>query len=145
MATPADPFGLERFVEAQDAGRTFERAIAELSAGRKRSHWMWFVFPQLAGLGSSPTAVRYAISGRPEAEAYLRHPLLGERLRRSAKLVAALPTSSAEDVFGALDALKLRSSMTLFAAAGDQDAEFVAVLTKYFDGARDVRTLRALA
>ena len=114
----SDPYDLSRFVDAQE--RVYDDAVGELRAGRKTSHWMWFVFPQIAGLGRSPTAQRYAISSLGEAEAYLAHPVLGERLRECARVLTELEGRSAEQVFGGLDALKLRSSMTLFAdATGD--------------------------
>ena len=109
---------LERFVDAQDD--IYDRVVAELRAGRKTSHWMWFVFPQIAGLGRSPTAVRYAISGSEEARAYLAHPVLGPRLRECAGILLGHSGLSAFDIFGGIDAMKLRSSMTLFAeATGD--------------------------
>jgi uncharacterized protein (DUF1810 family) len=118
-------FDLERFVRAQNAGGTYARALAERRAGAKRSHWMWFVFPQVAGLGHSETARLYAVSGLPEARAYLRHPVLGPRLRECAKALAALGTTDAAEVLGPVDATKLRSSMTLFerAAQDVSDAE----------------------
>src|ERR1700757_3448214 len=110
-----DPYDLQRFVAAQDSGGTYEQARAELRSGRKRSHWMWFVFPQIAGLGQSPTSRRYAISSLDEARAYLAHPVLGARLLDCARIVGELDDRSAEEIFGAIDAMKLRSSMTLFA------------------------------
>src|ERR1700751_4692354 len=114
-----DPFNLERFVTAQAS--IFDTALGELGAGKKRSHWMWFVFPQLRGLGSSPTAVRFGISSADEARAYLGHVLLGSRLRECARLVARIDGRSARDVFGWPDDMKLRSSMTLFAHAADDN------------------------
>jgi uncharacterized protein (DUF1810 family) len=137
-----DPHDLARFVTAQDGA--LDDARAELRAGRKRSHWMWFVFPQVAGLGSSPVAQHYAISGLDEARAYLAHPVLGPRLRECAELAAAVPGRSASEVFGYPDDLKLRSSMTLFAAADPDAPEFTAVLDRYFDGEPDPRTLSLL-
>jgi uncharacterized protein (DUF1810 family) len=137
-----DPHDLARFVTAQDGA--LDDARAELRAGRKRSHWMWFVFPQVAGLGSSPVAQHYAISGLDEARAYLAHPVLGPRLRECAELAAAVPGRSASEVFGYPDDLKLRSSMTLFAAADPDAPEFTAVLDRYFDGEPDPRTLALL-
>ncbi|WP_099020710.1 DUF1810 domain-containing protein [Mycolicibacterium palauense] len=142
--------GLRRFVEAQSG--TYDTALGELRAGRKRSHWIWYVFPQLAGLGSSPTARYYAISGLAEARAYLRHPVLGPRLRECAQAVAAIEGRSAEDIFGWPDVLKVRSSMTLFAraarASDGDDRVFVAVLEKFYgdlpDGPQDPRTLGLL-
>lgn len=137
-----DPFDLQRFVEAQSA--TYDAALAELQAGRKRSHWMWFVFPQLAGLGSSSMAQRYAISGLPEASAYLQHPTLGPRLRACTAAVNAVEGRSAHDILGSPDDLKFRSCMSLFARAAPQEALFRDALGKYFDGAPDPRTLAAL-
>jgi uncharacterized protein (DUF1810 family) len=135
---------LERFVEAQDRGDTYERALSELHAGRKTSHWMWFVFPQIAGLGRSPMAQRFAISSLEEARAYLAHPVLGPRLVECARTLTALSGHSAEDVFGSVDAMKLRSSMTLFARAAPDDEVFSQVLREYFDGSPDELTDRLL-
>jgi uncharacterized protein (DUF1810 family) len=132
---------LDRFVEAQ-AG-TYDAALAELSAGRKRTHWMWFVFPQLAGLGSSPAARRYAITGLAEARDYLAHPVLGPRLAEAARALLGVEGRSAGQILGHPDDLKLRSSMTLFAEAADDPAVFRAVLDKYYDGP-DPRTLELL-
>lgn len=141
-----DPYDLQRFVAAQDSGGTYEAAIAELREGRKRSHWMWFVFPQVAGLGQSPTSRRYAISSLDEARAYLEHPVLGARLREATGIVAELTGLTAEDVFGGIDSLKLRSSMTLFdRAAAVEDRLFTRVLDAYFDGSADPATDRLLA
>ena len=137
-------FDLTRFVTAQDSGGTYSAALGELRAGRKRSHWMWFVFPQVAGLGHSPTAQLYAISGLDEARAYLEHPVLGPRLTECADTVAGLPATDAVSVFGGIDAQKLRSSMTLFARAAAterQRAVFQAVLDHYFGGEEDPATL----
>jgi uncharacterized protein (DUF1810 family) len=142
----ADPFGLRRFVDAQD--RMYDTVLAELRNGAKRSHWIWFVFPQLRGLGHSPTAVRFGISSLDEARAYLAHPVLGPRLRECTRLVAAIDDSSADDVFGWPDNLKVRSSMTLFARATDDpdvQAEFRAVLDKFYDGAEDSATVDLLS
>ncbi len=133
-------FDLERFVEAQTG--VYESARAELVAGRKRTHWMWFVFPQLAGLGSSPAARHYAISGLLEARAYLAHPVLGPRLRECAGILRTADRSAA-DIFGYPDDLKLRSSMTLFATA-DPDGPYAGVLEHLYDGP-DQRTLDLLA
>jgi len=133
---------LERFVVAQDG--VHDTALAELRAGRKRTHWMWFVFPQIAGLGSSPAARRYAISGLDEARAYLAHPVLGPRLAEAARTVLAVEGRSAEQILGHPDDLKLRSSMTLFARAADDPAVFEAVLARYYDGP-DPRTEELLA
>jgi uncharacterized protein (DUF1810 family) len=136
----SDPFGLDRFVAAQDGG-TYDRALGELRAGRKTSHWMWFVFPQVAGLGSSPMAQRYAISGLHEARAYLAHPVLGARLRESAQALAELEgPRSAEEVLGGVDALKLRSSMTLFHRAAPDEPLFARVLERYHGGEPDPAT-----
>ena len=138
-------FDLTRFVTAQDSGGTYATALGELRAGRKRSHWMWFVFPQVAGLGRSETAQYYAIDGLDEARAYLAHPTLGPRLRECAETVASLRSTDAVQVFGGIDAQKLRSSMTLFALASDRDedrAAFRAVLEHYFGGEDDPETLR---
>jgi uncharacterized protein (DUF1810 family) len=143
-AVGADPFELERFVRAQDEDGTYERALRELRAGHKRSHWMWFVFPQLAGLGASATSREYAIRSLDEARAFLGHPVLGVRLRECADVLLALPDGSAEAVFGTVDALKLRSSMTLFARAAAGEASFVEVLDRYFGGVPDERTESAL-
>ena len=138
----ADPNDLERFVAAQDP--VWDRVRAELARGRKASHWMWFVFPQLAGLGSSSTARAYALSGLDEAQAYLAHPVLGPRLREAAELAAAVEGRTASEVFGYPDDLKLRSSMTLFARAASQDPVFTAVLDRYFGGDPDPRTIELL-
>jgi uncharacterized protein (DUF1810 family) len=140
---------LDRFVTAQDERGTYGTALAELRGGRKRSHWMWFVFPQVAGLGHSPTAQYYAISGLDEARAYLAHPVLGARLVECAQALTALRTGDPVAVLGGVDAQKLRSSMTLFAhAAGPDDtsagAAFRAVLDQYFDGQQDPETLRRI-
>jgi len=139
-----DPYDLRRFEQAQDAGDVYGTAVAELGRGRKESHWMWFVFPQLAGLGRSPMSQRYAISTLDEARAYLEHPVLGPRLRECARL-AAEASGSAEDVFGAIDALKLRSSMTLFARAAPDESVFGEVLARFFGGEPDDATDRLLA
>ncbi len=136
------PFDLERFVVAQDP--VFERVMAELANGAKTSHWMWFVFPQLAGLGTSAMAQRYALSGLEEAEAYLAHPVLGPRLLMAMALVMAARPKSAETVLGAVDAAKLRSSMTLFALASADPEPFVAVLDAFYGGAPDPATLKLL-
>ena len=125
---------LERFVQAQDEHRTYEQAVAELRRGRKTSHWMWFVFPQIAGLGRSPMAQAYAIAGLDEARAYLAHPVLGPRLVECAEIVASHQGLTAEQIFGGIDAMKLRSSMTLFAWADEDQPVFTAVLDQYFDG-----------
>lgn len=132
-----DPFELERFVRAQDDAGTYRQALAELRAGRKRSHWIWFVFPQPSGLGCSPNAVRYAVTGMAEARAYLEHPVLGRRLVQCSQALLDLPASDAEQVMGSpLDARKLHSSMTLFARVDSAPIVFERVLEQYFDGAR---------
>jgi uncharacterized protein (DUF1810 family) len=140
-----DPHQLERFVAAQDLAGTYEAAVSELRAGRKLSHWMWFVFPQIAGLGQSPISKRYAIASRAEAEAYLRHSVLGTRLRESARILTELHGHGVQDIFGDTDAMKLRSSMTLFAYADPADPIFQEVLDVYFDGMPDEATERLLA
>ncbi|HEY1943435.1 MAG TPA: DUF1810 domain-containing protein, partial [Roseiarcus sp.] len=137
-----DPFGLERFVTAQ--APVFETALAELQAGRKRTHWMWFVFPQLRGLGMSPTAQFFGLSSLAEARAYLAHPLLGERLRRCCEAVLALGTTNLFAIFGSPDDMKFRSSMTLFACASDKEPLFRAALDRYCQGRMDERTLALL-
>jgi uncharacterized protein (DUF1810 family) len=135
-----DPYDLRRFAAAQDAGGTYERATAELRAGRKASHWMWFVFPQIAGLGYSPVSRTYAITSMAEARAYLAHPVLGARLAECAAILAALPDRTAEQIFGEVDALKLRSSMTLFMHAAPGEPVFRQVLDRYFGGVPDSAT-----
>jgi uncharacterized protein (DUF1810 family) len=125
---------LERFVRAQNEHQTYEQAVAELRRGRKTSHWMWFVFPQIAGLGHSPMAQAYAIADLTEARAYLEHPVLGPRLVECAEIVATHQGSTAEQIFSHIDAMKLRSSMTLFARADPNQPVFAKVLDQYFDG-----------
>jgi uncharacterized protein (DUF1810 family) len=125
---------LERFVRAQDSGGTYQRAVAELRNGRKTSHWMWFIFPQIAGLGRSAMAQAYAIMDLAEAQAYLAHPVLGPRLVECAEIVASHRGRSAEQIFGGIDAIKLRSSMTLFAHAGPDQTIFQQVIDHYFAG-----------
>jgi uncharacterized protein (DUF1810 family) len=139
-----DPYDLRRFVAAQDAGGTYQRAAAELRNGRKTSHWMWFIFPQIAGLGYSPAAQAYAISGLDEARAYLAHPVLGARLTECAAILAGLPGRTPEHVLGEVDALKLRSSMTLFMRAAPGEPVFRQVLDQYFDGVPDPATEQRL-
>lgn len=138
-----DPWDLDRFVRAQEG--VYDRALDELRQGRKRSHWMWFVFPQLAGLGRSATAERYAVHGAAEARAYLDHPVLGPRLVTAARIVAEAPAASSEQLFGGVDAVKARSSTTLFARVADDPAPFRAVLERWFDGVEDPLTVRLLA
>jgi uncharacterized protein (DUF1810 family) len=135
-----DPYDLQRFVAAQDAGGTYRRAAAELRNGRKESHWMWFIFPQIAGLGYSPASRTYAISSVAEARAYLAHPVLGTRLIECAVILAGGPDRTAEQIFGEVDALKLRSSMTLFMHAAAGEPVFRQILDRYFDGEPDPAT-----
>jgi uncharacterized protein (DUF1810 family) len=139
-----DPFDLARFVVAQDAGGTYDAAVSELRTGRKTGHWMWFVLPQLAGLGRSATARRYALRGLDEARAYLAHPVLGPRLRACAQVLAGLPTSDPVAVLGSVDAQKLRSSMTLFALVAPDEPVFRGVLDRWFAGQDDPGTLELL-
>ena len=138
----SDPYNLGRFVEAQD--RVADEVTRELRAGRKQSHWMWFVFPQIRGLGSSPTAQRYAIGSLDEATAYLEHPVLGARLREWTELVLEVEGRSAEEIFGYPDYLKFRSSMTLFSRVPGADPVFARALEKYYGGKPDARTLDIL-
>lgn len=135
-------FDLQRFVDAQS--QTYDQALAELRAGEKRTHWMWFVFPQIAGLGRSGMAQRFAISRLEEARAYLAHPTLGRRLVECARVLTALDTTDPVAVFGSVDAQKLRSSMTLFAAAAPDEPAFREVLQHWFDGVEDDATLSRL-
>ena len=135
-----DPYDLQRFVAAQDSGGTYQRAAAELRNGRKASHWMWFIFPQIAGLGYSPAARTYAISGLEEARAYLAHPVLGARLIECASIVAGVSGRTAEQIFGEVDALKLRSSMTLFMHSAPGEPVFRQILDQYFGGLPDSAT-----
>ena len=137
-----DPFDLARFVDAQ--APVIDRVRAELAAGVKRSHWMWFVFPQLKGLGRSATAARYGIASRAEAEAYLAHPVLGARLVHCAALANAVPRKSAHDIFGAPDDLKFHSCMTLFARAAPEEPLFRHALERFFDGREDPNTVTLL-
>lgn len=144
MAAP-DPFDLGRFVAAQDAGGSYERAVAELRNGRKTSHWMWYVFPQLAGLGQSPTSKLYAITSVEEASAYLAHPVLGPRLRECAEILTGLSGLTADQIFGGIDAMKLRSAMTLFRHADPTEPVLGEVLDQYFAGVSDPATERLLS
>src|ERR1700722_19914070 len=132
-----DPYGLERFVAAQDAGGTFDRAVAELRAGRKVSHWMWFVFPQIAGLGRSPMAQQFAISSLDEAQAYLRHPVLGPRLTGSAQVLTSVAGRAANKISAALAAQKRRSPPTVSPRPNPAEPVFAQVLSQYFDGQPD--------
>jgi uncharacterized protein (DUF1810 family) len=138
----SDPFNLQRFSDAQQP--VYETVRAELRAGQKRSHWMWFVFPQIEGLGSSGMARRFAISSLEEARAYLEHPVLGARLRECSRLVADVNGRSIEEIFGYPDDIKFRSSMTLFAQATPENEVFVECLRKYFEGKADPSTLARL-
>nr|WP_217500917.1 DUF1810 domain-containing protein [Arthrobacter sp. C9C5] len=139
-----DPFDLSRFVEAQDSAGTYQGALSELRAGSKHGHWMWFIFPQIAGLGQSPTSRKYAISSLDEARAYLHHPVLGARLLDCARAVLAVDGRSAEQIFGGIDARKLHSSSTLFLRAGPDEPVFQQLLDKYFGGVPDQATDRIL-
>jgi uncharacterized protein (DUF1810 family) len=142
MTQAPDPHDLRRFVEVQE--RIYAQALAEIRDGRKRSHWMWFVFPQVEGLGSSPTSRRYAIRSLAEAEAYLRHPVLGPRLVECAEAVLGVEGRSASEIFGSPDDMKLRSCATLFARASPAGSVFERLLARYYAGARDARTLELL-
>ena len=142
MESASDPFDLTRFVEAQ--APVYPSVVDELRGGRKRSHWMWFVFPQLRGLGSSPMAAHYGIASLEEARAYLRHDVLGPRLHECTQLVNQVQDRSIAQIFGSPDDLKLRSSMTLFARATEDNQDFVALLDRYFDGQQDQLTLARL-
>ena len=135
-----DPYHLQRFVAAQDAGGTYDHAAAELRAGRKTSHWMWFIFPQIAGLGYSPASRTYAITSLDEARAYLAHPVLGARLIDCAAILTGLAGRTAEQIFGEVDAMKLRSSITLFMHAAPGEPVFRQVLDQYFGGEPDSAT-----
>jgi uncharacterized protein (DUF1810 family) len=143
MIDGRDPFDLGRFVDAQRS--THAQALAELRAGRKESHWMWFVLPQLRGLGSSGMAQRYGLASAEEAVAYLAHPVLGPRLRECVAAMNALPGTDAEDVLGPTDALKYRSCLTLFAAVAPGEKLFAEALGRYYGGKPDPRTLELLA
>jgi len=137
-----DPYDLSRFVEAQE--HTFAQAVDELADGRKTSHWMWFVFPQLRGLGHSPTAIRFGIASLDEARAYLAHPLLGPRLKECTQLALRIDGRSITEIFGSPDDMKFRSCMTLFDRAAPDETLFAKGLQKYFGGAPDTRTLELL-
>jgi uncharacterized protein (DUF1810 family) len=142
-SSPADVFNLQRFVEAQ--APVYDTVVAELRAGAKRSHWIWFIFPQLAGLGRSPTAARFAISSLAEAQAYLDHDVLGPRLRECTHLVNSTEGRSVDDIFGWPDNLKVRSSMTLFARATPDNADFLRLLEKFYGGEEDPATVALLS
>ena len=128
----ADPFNLQRFLDAQAS--VYERARRELKAGQKESHWMWFIFPQIAGLGQSPMSIRFAIASLDEAKAYLAHSVLGARLRECARLTLDVEGRTAREIFGSIDEMKFRSSMTLFARAAPDDDVFQRCIVKYFAG-----------
>jgi uncharacterized protein (DUF1810 family) len=142
--TGDDPYRLSRFVAAQDAGGTYTRAVDELTAGRKTTHWMWFIFPQIAGLGQSLTSRKFAITSLDEARSYLEHPVLGPRLVQCARILTANRHRSASQIFGAVDAQKLRSSMTLFMRAGPDEPVFGEVLDHFFKGRGDASTDQCL-
>ena len=137
-----DPYRLDRFIEAQEGD--YENALAEIRAGRKRSHWMWYVFPQFTGLGSSPTSIEYAIKSREEAKQYLAHPVLGRRLVECAEAVLRIDNRSAHEIFGSPDDMKLRSSATLFASVSPEGSVFHRLIDKYFEGKPDVRTIELM-
>lgn len=137
-----DPYQLARFVSAQQG--TYDQAVAELRRGRKTGHWIWYVFPQIAGLGMSPTSQRYAIGSLDEARAYLEHPVLGPRLIQAASVLLGNTESTAEQILGELDAMKVRSSMTLFQRAQPDEPVFGRVLDRFFEGIPDAETLRRL-
>ena len=139
---PDDPFDLERFTSAQEA--VYERALAELRSGRKRTHWMWFIFPQIAGLGYSATSQHYAIKGIGEARQYLAHPVLGPRLLECTQALLNNAGRSVAEILGYPDDLKLKSSMTLFERAADGDSVFARALEEFYHGQRDTNTLRIL-
>ena len=142
MPKASDPHDLQRFVDAQHA--VYDRVCAELRNGRKKSHWMWFIFPQITGLGSSPMAQRYAISSLQEAQAYLKHPVLGPRLRECTRLMLEVEGRSALEVLGSPDDMKFRSCLTLFARAAPEERVFQNALQKYFAGQEDPRTIEGL-
>ena len=139
----SDPYNLHRFLDAQE--RVYDTVLAELRAGRKSSHWIWFIFPQIAGLGRSSIAQQFAVASLDEAKAYLQHPVLGQRLRECTQLLLDVNGRSAEEIFGYPDYLKFRSCMTLFSAATTDNTLFKAALHKYFDGQPDQSTLDILA
>jgi uncharacterized protein (DUF1810 family) len=142
MSTPTDPFYLARFLVAQE--ENYGDALAEIQRGQKTSHWMWYIFPQFDGLGTSPTSKRFAIKSADEARAYLAHPVLGARLRACAEAAVRVEGRSAEAIFGYVDRLKLQSSATLFACVAEPGSVFDQLLAKYFAGARDNRTLELM-
>jgi uncharacterized protein (DUF1810 family) len=136
-----DPYRLERFVDAQNHNGTYEMAVSELRVGDKMTHWMWFIFPQIKGLGRTPTSREYAISSLAEAQAYLQHPVLGPRLVECARILLGIEGKSATEIMGTIDAMKLRSSMTLFMSAKPEEAVFREVLAKCFHGSPDQETI----
>jgi uncharacterized protein (DUF1810 family) len=138
----SDPYNLQRFVQAQNP--VFDQVLRELRSGVKTGHWMWFIFPQIKGLGHSPVSMEFAISSRDEARAYLQHPVLGPRLKECTRLVLQLESRSVEEIFGSPDDMKFRSSMTLFAQVSPEDDIFLRALDKYFGGAPDRLTLDRL-
>jgi len=138
----AGPFDLDRFVDAQKS--VYPAVVSELTAGQKRSHWMWYIFPQIAGLGFSEMSQRYAISGRDEAAAYLNHTVLGARLRECTQLVLNVRDRDINEILGSPDDLKFRSSMTLFQACASDGAIFQAALDRYFDGEPDSKTVELI-
>jgi uncharacterized protein (DUF1810 family) len=142
VSRPTDPYDLDRFVQAQE--HCYRQALAEIRKGEKVSHWMWYIFPQLEGLGSSPTARRYSIKSLDEAKSYLDHPVLGTRLKECAEAALAVQGRSVWAIFGSPDDLKLRSSATLFALVSPPDSVFHRLLDKYFAGEPDRQTLRLL-
>ena len=142
MLNADDPYNLQRFVEAQ--ARVYDAVRTELRQGRKRSHWMWFIFPQIAGLGHSAMSMRYAISSLAEAEAYLQHPILGPRLRECTRLVVLVKDRSAYEILGSPDDMKFHSCLTLFSYAAPEEQLFRDALEKYYDGAEDPLTLAKL-
>jgi uncharacterized protein (DUF1810 family) len=137
-----DTYDLDRFVQAQS--HNFDQALEEIRAGQKRSHWMWYVFPQLAGLGFSPTAQHYAIKGEGEARAYLAHPVLGPRLHQCCAAALAVKSRTATEIFGSIDGLKLRSSATLFARVSPPGSVFAQILDRFYGGVPDEKTLQLL-
>ena len=141
-STAADPYNLNRFLSAQE--KVYDTAVAELRGGRKRTHWMWFIFPQFEGLAQSATSRHYAVKSRAEAKAYLNHAILGERLRECAEVLLAIENCSVSEIFGYPDDLKLKSSLTLFAQTEHAAPVFAAVLDKYYGGEQDLKTLELL-
>jgi uncharacterized protein (DUF1810 family) len=139
-SNPSDPYDLNRFISAQEG--VYDRALAELRGGQKRSHWMWYIFPQIEGLGNSPTTRLYSIKSLEEARQYLAHPVLGARLVECAEAVLAVQGQSASDIFGHPDDWKLQSSMTLFKLVSGPGSVFERVLDKYYQGKQDSRTLQ---